>query len=146
MVHTLGFSVCLRMVSGGEGKVVSKDSSEFLCEGRGELRSAARYNLFIETEACVNFVEEKSGYPLGGGGFLSQAENYPLHKPVVDHDQQEIEALGRGKVGDQITGDLLERAGARGRDGNKGGGSGMGIGFRLLARTAALDIFAHKLH
>ena len=75
------------MVSGGEGKVVSKDSSEFLCEGRGELRSAVGDNLFIETETCVNFVEEKSGYPLGGGGFLGQTEDYPLHKSVVDHDQ-----------------------------------------------------------
>ena len=41
------------MVSGGEGKVVSKDSSEFLCEGRGELRSAVGYNLFIVSEWLV---------------------------------------------------------------------------------------------
>ena len=30
-------------------------------------------------------------------------------------------------------------------NGDKGRESGMGIGFRLLARAASLDIFAHKL-
>ena len=42
---------------------------------------------FAKAEACVDFVEEKSGYPLGSGGFLGQTEDYPLRKSVVDHDQ-----------------------------------------------------------
>ena len=41
----------------------------------------------IEAEACVDFVEEKSGYPFGGGSFLGQTEDYPLCKSVVNHDQ-----------------------------------------------------------
>ena len=45
------------------------------------------YDLFIEAEVCVDFVEEKSGYPLGGGGFLGRTEDYSLRKSVVDHNQ-----------------------------------------------------------
>ena len=77
LIHTFSFSIGLWVISGGEGKVISEDSSEFLCEGRGELCSMVRYDLFIEAKACVDFVEEKSGYPLGSGGFLDQTEDYP---------------------------------------------------------------------
>ena len=87
LVHTFSFSIGLWVISGGEGKVISEDSSEFFCEGRGKLQSAVRYDLFIEAKACVDFVEEKSGYPLSGSGFLGRTEDYPLHKPMVDHNQ-----------------------------------------------------------
>ena len=87
LIHTFSFSIGLWVISGGEGKVISEDSSEFLCEGQGELRSVVRYDLFIEAEVCVDFVEEKSGYPLGGGSFLGWTEDYPLCKSVVNHDQ-----------------------------------------------------------
>ena len=36
--------------------------------------------------------------------------------------------------------------GARGGNRDKGGGSGRGIGFRLLAHATTLDVFAYKLH
>ena len=54
------------------------------------------------------FVKEKGSYPFGSDGFLSGAENYLLHKAMVNHDQQGIEARGDREVGDKITGDLLE--------------------------------------
>ena len=90
-------------------------------------------------------MEEKSGYPLGSGGFLGRTEDYPLRKSVVDHDQQRVEALGRRKIGDEIARDLLKRVGARGGNRDKGWGGGMGIGFCLLAHATAFNVFAYKL-
>ena len=87
LIHTFNFSIGLWVISSGEGKVISEDSSKFLCEGQGELQSVVGYDFFIEAEVCVDFVEEKSGYPLGGGSFLGRTEDYPLRKSVVDHDQ-----------------------------------------------------------
>ena len=55
-------------------------------------------------------MKEKGGDPLGGDGFLRRAKNHPLSKPMVYHDQERIEAQGDGEIGDEITGDLLERA------------------------------------
>jgi hypothetical protein len=87
LIDTFSFSVCLRVISGGKGEVVSEDLSEFFGKGRGELWTAIGDDLVVESEAFVNFVEEKGGYPFGGDGFLGRTENYPLRKPVVDHDQ-----------------------------------------------------------
>ena len=57
-------------------------------------------------------MKKEGGYPVGSDCFLGGAENYPLRKAMVDHDQQGIKARGGREVGDQVTGDLLE--GARG--------------------------------
>ena len=67
-----------------------------------------RDNFVIEPKVEIYFMEEKGGYPFSGDGFLSGAENHPLCKAMVDHNQQRIEARGGGEVGDQVTGDLLE--------------------------------------
>ena len=61
---------------------------------------------------------------------------------MVDHDQKGIKTIGKGKVGDEITGDLLEGAGAGGRNGEKWGSGWMGIGLVLLARGTSMDITA----
>ena len=45
-------------------------------------------------------MEEKGGDPFGGDGFLSGAENYPLRKAMVYHDQERVKARGGGEVGD----------------------------------------------
>ena len=34
----------------------------------------------------VDLVKKEGDYPLSGDGFLSGAENYPLHKAMVDHN------------------------------------------------------------
>jgi hypothetical protein len=65
-----------------------------------------------ESEAKEDFVEEKGGNPLHGDGFLSGAKNHPLSKAMVDHDQERIEAIRKGEVGDKVAGQLLK--GARG--------------------------------
>ena len=53
-------------------------------------------------------MKKESGYPFSSDGLFSGAENYPLHKAMVDHDQQGVETGGGRKVHDQVTRDLLE--------------------------------------
>ena len=53
-------------------------------------------------------MEKEDSYPFCSDGFLSGAENYPLRKTVVDHNQQRIKARGHGEISDNVTGDLLE--------------------------------------
>ena len=89
-----------------------------MSEGGGELRSLVRDDFvkksktkedFVKkSKTKEDFVEEKGGNPFSGDGFLCRAKNYPLSKPMVYHDQERIEARGDGKIGDEITGDLLE--------------------------------------
>ena len=62
---------------------------------------------------------------------------------MVDHDQKGVKTIGKGKVGDQITGDLLEGAGAGRWNGEKWGSGWMGVNLLLLARDAAVDITAN---
>ena len=69
------------------------------------------YYFVTKTEVKEDFVKEEVGDSFHGDGFLSGAENHPLSKPMVDHDQKRVEASRGGKVHDEITGDLLERAG-----------------------------------
>ena len=52
---------------------------------------------------------------------------------MVDHDQNGIKTIRKGKVSDQIAGDLLKGAGTGGWNGEKWGARQMGIGFVLLA-------------
>ena len=58
---------------------------------------------------------------------------------MVDHDQKGIKTIGKGKVGDQITGDLLKGAGAGGRNGEEWGSGWMGVDLVLLTRGASMD-------
>ena len=62
---------------------------------------------------------------------------------MVNHDQKGIKTIGKRKVSDQITGDLLEGAGAGGWNGEEWGSGRMGVDFVLLARGTAVDIAAN---
>ena len=62
---------------------------------------------------------------------------------MVDHDQKGIKTVGKGKVSDEITGDLLEGARAGGRNGEEWGSRRMGVSFVLLARCTSADIAAN---
>ena len=61
---------------------------------------------------------------------------------MVDHNQKGIKTIRKGKVGDQIAGDLLKGAGAGGWNGEKWGSRQVGIGFVLLAQGTSTDITA----
>ena len=133
------------MVRGGEGEVIVEEFPKLSGEGGGELWASIGDDFVIEPKAEVDFMEKESGYSLGGDRFLGGAENYPLCKAMVDHDQQGVKAGGDGEVGDQVAGDLLEGARGVGFDGGEWGSGGMCIRLVLLARGTAFNIFAYKL-
>ena len=72
-----------------------------------------RDDFVIEAKAEVYFVEKECSYAFGGDVFLRGTVNHPLSKPMVDHNQERIKAGGQGKVGDEVTRDLLEGMGCR---------------------------------
>ena len=83
--------------------------------------STIRDDFVIEAKSFEYFGEEQGGDSDTVDGFLGRTENYPLSKPMVDHDQKGIKTIRKGEVGDQITGDLLKGAGAQGQNGKEGG-------------------------
>ena len=110
LVYLFRFSIRLRVISSGKGKIVFQEFSKLLSEGGGKLRASVRDDFVIEAEVEVYFVEEKSSNPSSSNRFFCGTKNHPLSKPMVDRNQKGIKAQGRGKVGDKVTGDLLDRA------------------------------------
>ena len=139
------FAIGLGVVGGGQGEVIVQEFSKLLGEGRGELWTMIRDDLVVEPEVEVYFMKEKGDYPFGSDRFLSGAENYPLHKAMVDHDQQRIEAGGKGEVSDEVTRDLLEGARCMGFDRGERGNSGVHVGLILLAQGTAFNVLLHEL-
>ena len=88
---------------------------------------------------------EKSGYLLSGDRFLCGAENYPLHKAMVDHDQQRVKARGSGEIGDEVVRDLLEGAKGVGFDQDEREGGEVCVRLVLLACGTALNVLAYEL-
>ena len=91
------------MVGSGEGEVVFQEFSEFSSEGRCKLGASVGYDLVVEAEAEVYFVEKKCSDSFSGDVFLCWAKNYPLSKPMGNHDQKGIKAGGRGEVNNKLT-------------------------------------------
>ena len=127
LVDTFRFAVGLGVIGGREGEVVIEELSEFFGKGRSELWAMVRDDLVVKPESEVYFVEEEGSYPFSGDCFLSGAENYPLHKPMVDHNQQRVKAGGSGEVGDEVAGDLLEGLRSVGLDWGERGNGGMSV-------------------
>ena len=144
LVDPFRFAISLGVISGGEGDVVIEKTSEFSCKGRGKLGSLVRDDSVMKAELGKDVLEEDFSDVCRGGGLVARAENYPLRKTMVYHDQNRIIAVGKGKVGDQIHGDLLERAGAFGRDRGQQGVGGVGVHFVGLASSAASDKFTDE--
>ena len=97
---------------------------EFSGKGRGELGSPIEDDLVVKAESGEDVVEEDLGNICRGGGFVARAENYPLQKAMVNHNQNRIVAMGEGEISDEVHGDLLEGVGALREDGSKGGWEG----------------------
>ena len=104
--------------------------------------ASVRDDFVVKAKAKVYFVEKERGNAFGSDVFLCRAENYPLCKSVVNHDQKGIGAGGDREVSDKVTGDLLEGAGCGGANGGEQWDSRMGVGFVLLAGCTTFDIFA----
>ena len=107
------------------------------------MRSSIRDDFVIETKSFEDFCKEQRGDSSTVDGFLGRAENHPLSKPMVDHNQKGVKTVRKGKVGDEVTGDLLEGAEAGGRNGEEWGSGQMGVYFMLLARGTSADITAN---
>ena len=58
---------------------------------------------------------------------------------MVNHNQKGIKTIRKGKVSDQIAGDLLKGAGAGGWNGEEWGSGWMGVDLVLLARGTSVD-------
>ena len=144
LVDPFGFTVSLWVVGGGEGNVVIQEMSEFSCEGGGELRSLIRDDLVVKAELGEDVLEKDFGDVRHRGGFIARAENYPLQKAMVYHDQNRVKSAGEGEICDKIHGDLLERAGTFGGDRDQGGVCGVGVDFIGLACGAPGDEFLNE--
>ena len=72
--------------------------------------ASIRDDFVKKSKAKEDFVEKERGDSLGGDRFFGRAKNHPLSKPMVDHDQERVEARGDREICDKIAGNLLERA------------------------------------
>ena len=118
LVDMFRFTISLRVVSGGKGEVVLKESGEFPSEGRCKLRAAIRDKFVVESESSEDLGEKEFRNPGGVYRFVTGDVNYPLTKPMVDHDHYGIKTLGWRKTGDKIHRDLLKWAGDGGSEGS----------------------------
>ena len=125
LVDMFCFAIRLGVIGGGEGEIIVEEFSKLLGEGRSELWAVIRDDFIVELETKVYFVEEEGGYPFSSDRFLSRAENYPLCKAMVNHNQQGIKARGSREVSDEVAGDLLEGARCIGLDGGEWGDGGV---------------------
>ena len=107
--------------------------------------TSIRDDFVVKPKMKVDFVKKEGGYPFSSDGLFCGAENYPLHKAMVDHDQQRVKAGGSGEVGDQVVRDLLEGARGIGPDWGEWGDGGMCVRLVLLACSTAFNVFPHKL-
>ena len=145
LVNVFHFTVGLWIVGSGKGEVIVEEFAKLLGKGGGELWAAIRDDLVIEPKTEIDFVEKEGSYPLGSDGFLCEAENYPLHKAMVNHNQQRVKARGGGEVSDEATRDLLEGARGAGLDQGKQRDGGVCVGLVLLAHGTALNVLSHEL-
>jgi len=73
----------------------------------------------------------------GVDGFMTRDENHPLHKPMVDHDQNRVKIRGERQICDHVAGNLLEWVGGGGRDRAKPRDSQVSVNLVGLASSTA---------
>ena len=100
LVDTFSLSIGLGMVGGGKGEIIVENPSKFLSKCRSKLWTTIRDNLVVKSIAEEDFMEKEGSDSFSGDGFLCGAENYPLSKAMVDHDQERVEAGRGGEVCD----------------------------------------------
>jgi len=91
----------------------------------------------VETKVGKNVFQKQGGDTGGINSFGTRDGNYPLHKPMVNHDQNRVKIEGEQKIRDHVAGDLLEWAGGRGGDGAKPRDSQVSINLVSLASGIA---------
>ena len=88
-------------------------------------------------------MEEEEGDAFSSDSGFGRIENYPLSKPIVDHNQKCIKVRGRWQASDEVTGDLLEWLCCYRADQSQRRDSRMCIDLILLACSTSLNILAH---
>ena len=127
LVDLFCFSLRLRIVGSREEKVIIKEFPKFFGKGRGKLWTTIRDDLVVKPKVEVDLVEKEGGDPFCSDRFLGGAENYPLCKPMVNHNQERVKAREDQKVSDEITRDLLKGSRGKGPDGGERWDSGVGV-------------------
>ena len=61
LIGSLGLSICLRMICGGESNVIFEDSGKFLSERRSELWSSVRDESIVKSKVFEYMVEKELG-------------------------------------------------------------------------------------
>ena len=90
LIYSFGFPISLGVIGSGKGDVVLKEMGKFLCEGRGELWSLVGDYLRVKAELRENMSEKELGNSGSVNVFCAGAINYPLCKPMVNHDHNQI--------------------------------------------------------
>ena len=63
---------------------------------------------------------------------------------MVNHNQKQVKSGREGKIGDEVDGQLLERAGAGGQEGQKGRDCQVSVDLHLLTNSTAHDETAYE--
>ena len=82
------------------------------------MRTSVRDKSVMEAESDEDFGEKEFGNPGSVYCFVTRDVNYPLTKPMVDHDHYGIKTLRWRETGDKIHRDLLKWAGGGGGEGS----------------------------
>ena len=58
----------------------------------------------MKTKVFEYKVKKQLGDSYSIDGFMARCKNYPLHKPMVDHNHDRIKSHRRREVGDEVNG------------------------------------------
>ena len=75
------------MIGSGEKEVMVENLSKLFCEGGDKLWTMIRDDFITKLKTELDLMKKESSYSLYDDGLLDRAENYPLSKPMVNHDQ-----------------------------------------------------------
>ena len=90
LVDTFCLAVRLGVIGGGEGEVIVQEFSKLFGKDGGELCTTIRDDLVVQPKPEIDFGEKEGCYPFSSDGFLGGAENYPLCKAMVNHNQERV--------------------------------------------------------
>ena len=93
----------------------------------------------METKTFEHILKEKLGNSGSINGFGARSKDYPLHKAVVDHNQDRIKTRQGRKISDEVDGELAEGERSGGWDGMESRRGGVSINLVLLADCTAID-------
>lgn len=70
--------------------------------------ASVRNEFGMESKVGEDFLGKEFCYSFGGDGFVTGREDYPLRKPVVDHDHDRVKTIRGWEICDKIDAKLGE--------------------------------------